>query len=63
VIRQLDRLNPQVAARLAGVFNRWADYDDTRREAMKQQLETIKSTSGLSPDVDEIVSAALKRDR
>ena len=63
VIRKLDRLNPQVAARLAGVFNRWADYDEARRAAMKQQLEAIKTTSGLSPDVDEIVSAALKRNR
>jgi aminopeptidase N len=63
VIRKLDHLNPQVAARLAGVFNRWADYDETRREAMKSQLEAIKTTSGLSPDVDEIVSAALERDR
>ena len=63
VVQQLDRLNPQVAARLAGVFNRWADYDETRREAMKSQLEAIKARSELSPDVDEIVSAALKRDR
>jgi aminopeptidase N len=63
VVGKLDRINPQVAARLAGVFNRWADYDETRRDAMKQQLQAIKATSGLSPDVEEIVTAALKRDR
>jgi aminopeptidase N len=63
VIRRLDRINPQVAARLAGVFNRWADYDEARAEAMKRQLQAIKAGSGLSADVDEIVTAALKRDR
>ncbi|MBL38182.1 MAG: aminopeptidase N [Xanthomonadales bacterium] len=62
VVRELDALNPQVAARLASVFNRWADYDADRKQRMREQLEAIKAVDGLSPDVDEIVSAALKRD-
>jgi len=62
VVRRLDALNPQVAARLAGVFNRWSHFDEDRKRLMREQLEAIKAVEGLSPDVDEIVSAALKRD-
>jgi len=60
VVRDLDRLNPQVAARLVSVFNRWADYDETRRASMYRELERIAGLKGLSPDVGEIVNAALK---
>ena len=62
VVRKLDSLNPQVAAKLVSVFNRWADYDEDRKRRMREQLEAIKAVDGLSPDVDEIVSAALKRE-
>jgi len=61
-VRTLDSLNPQVAARLVSVFNRWADYDEDRKRQMREQLQAIKAVDGLSPDVDEIVSAALKRE-
>jgi aminopeptidase N len=60
VVRDLDRLNPQVAARLVSVFNRWADYDQSRRANMHRELERIAGLEGLSPDVGEIVNAALK---
>jgi len=59
VIRELDDLNPQVAARIATVFNRWHAYDPQRAAAMQQELESIASKRGLSPDVEEIVKAAL----
>mgnify|MGYP005847387357 CR=1 FL=1 len=62
MVRKLDALNPQVAARLVGLFNRWADFDQDRARQMREQLEAIKAVDGLSPDVDEIVSAALKRE-
>jgi len=62
VVRRLDALNPQVAARLASVFNRWSDFDDDRKRRMREQLEAIKAVKGLSPDCDEIVSAALQRE-
>ncbi|MEX2497590.1 MAG: aminopeptidase N [Wenzhouxiangellaceae bacterium] len=61
-VRQLDSLNPQVAARLVSVFNRWTDFDEDRKRQMREQLEAVKAVKGLSPDVDEIVSAALKRE-
>ncbi|MDT8450311.1 MAG: DUF3458 domain-containing protein, partial [Wenzhouxiangellaceae bacterium] len=60
VVAKLDDINPQVAARLVAVFNRWADYDETRALLMREQLESIRGIAGLSPDVDEIVSAALR---
>jgi len=62
VVRKLDSLNPQVAARLVSVFNRWTDYDEDRKQKMREQLQAIKAVDALSPDVDEIVSAALKRE-
>jgi len=60
VIHELDDLNPQVAARLATVFNRWQAYDEERSRAMRRVLESIAAKKGLSPDVEEIVKAALK---
>jgi aminopeptidase N len=59
VIRELDELNPQVAARIATVFNRWHAYDDRRATTMRRELELIAARKGLSPDVEEIVKAAL----
>lgn len=56
---ELDAINPQVAARLAGSFNSWRSYDDARQLLMKASLEKIQSTSGLSNDVSEIVTKAL----
>jgi len=59
VVRELDRLNPQVAARLVTAFNRLHDYDAERAELMRTELQGIQAIQGLSPDVAEIVSAAL----
>ncbi len=58
-VREIDRLNPQVAARLAGAFSQWRRYDETRRELMRAELETTLRASSLSPDVFEIVSKTL----
>jgi aminopeptidase N len=58
-VAELDGLNPQVAARMAGAFNQWTRYDSGRQHLMRGQLERIAATQGLSPDVSEIVSNAL----
>ncbi|MGD9020976.1 MAG: aminopeptidase N, partial [Lysobacterales bacterium] len=58
---ELDRMNPQVAARLAAAFNRWKRYDDGRKALMKEALERVAGTQGLSSDVAEIVNNALGR--
>jgi len=57
---ELDRLNPQIAARMASAFNRWKRYDEGRKALMKQQLQRISTTGGLSRDVAEIVNNALR---
>jgi aminopeptidase N len=59
-IRDLDGINPQVAARLATAFNRWRVFDPDRKDKMQAELKTIAGLKGLSPDVEEIVSAALR---
>jgi aminopeptidase N len=57
---ELDRLNPQIAARMASAFNRWKRYDEDRKALMKTQLQRISATGGLSRDVAEIVNNALR---
>jgi len=57
---ELDRLNPQIAARMASAFNRWKRYDEIRKELMKSELQRIASAPGLSGDVSEIVNNALR---
>jgi aminopeptidase N len=56
----LDRLNPQVAARMMTPFGRWRRYDAGRQERMQAQLERILATPGLSRDSFEIASKSLK---
>jgi aminopeptidase N len=58
-IGELDRLNPQVAARLARRFDRWRKFDEPRQQQASFALERLRSLEGLSPDVREIVGRAL----
>ena len=58
-ILELDGINPQVAARLAGAFNRWLKFDPARQTLIREQLERIEGAKGLSRNVYEIVSKAL----
>jgi aminopeptidase N len=55
----LDKLNPQVASRLARAFDRWKKYDPTRQQHARAALETIRSAGGLSGNVAEVVDRAL----
>jgi aminopeptidase N len=55
----LDRLNPQVAARLARAFDRWKKYDAARQARARQALESIRASEGLSANVGEVVGRAL----
>ncbi|HKO87144.1 MAG TPA: aminopeptidase N, partial [Burkholderiales bacterium] len=56
---QLDRLNPQVASRMARGFDRWKKFDSGRQAYARQALERIRETPNLSKDVTEIVTRAL----
>src|SRR5690606_12362317 len=56
----LERLNPQIAARLcAAGFSRWRRFDARRQERMRACLERIVKVDGLSRDVFEIASKTL----
>jgi aminopeptidase N len=59
-IISLDRINHQVAARLASCFNHWKKYDGARKSLMKKELERIANIKSLSKNVYEIVSRALE---
>ena len=58
-VRDLDKLNGLVAARLAGVFSSWRKMEQGRSILMKQELEKIIAMEGLSKDTYEIVSLSL----
>jgi aminopeptidase N len=55
----LDRLNPQIASRLARAFDRWRKYDLERQAHARAALESIGAAEGLSPDVGEVVTRTL----
>ena len=55
----LDRLNPQVASRLARAFDRWKKYDEGRQAHARRALESIRGADGLSGNVGEVVDRAL----
>lgn len=59
-ILKLDKINHQIAARLAGSLNLWKRYDDLRKAKMKSVLESIIAEDSLSRNVYEIVSRALE---
>jgi aminopeptidase N len=58
-IMQLDRLNPQIAARLLGVFGRWRRYDLDRQTLTKAELERILAMPELSRNSYEVASKSL----
>jgi len=58
-IIELDRLNPQVAARLVTPLSRWRKFATDRQQLMQQELARILATDKLSPDVYEVVSKSL----
>jgi aminopeptidase N len=55
----LNKLNPQVAARLARSLDRWRKYAPHLREKMRAALEEVAATPGLSNDVLEVVTKSL----
>lgn len=58
-VMELDKLNPQVAARLVTPLTRWARLIDVQQALMLEQLGRIKESGSLSPDVYELVSKSL----
>lgn len=60
MIVQVDRVNPQTAARLVAPLGRWARLAQTERIQMKEALEHILRQEGISDDVREMCSKSLK---
>lgn len=58
----LDKINPQIAARLATPFTRWLHYDATRKRLMKQHLLYLASLD-LSKDLSEVVNKSLMAEK
>jgi len=61
LVLELNAINPQVAARIVSQFNSWRQFDRIRRQAILKQLQRIKASDNLSPDVYEIVTKAMEQ--
>jgi aminopeptidase N len=59
MILEVDRINPQVAARQVPSIGRWKRFEPKRAELMRAELERIVRTPGLSKDVFEQASKSL----
>ncbi|MGK5089557.1 aminopeptidase N [Bdellovibrionota bacterium FG-2] len=60
MVMDIDSRNPNLSARIIGLFNPWRKYDSARQSLMKAQLERVVAKPGLSPGVFEIASKALQ---
>jgi len=58
-VEAIDRLNPQVAARIARALDRWRKFTPDRQAQMRAALERVAALPGLSVDVSEIIGKAL----
>lgn len=59
VIRTLDGINAQVAARMAGAFETWRRFDEKRQSLIRAELDATLKTPGLSSNLFEVVSKML----
>ena len=59
MVLEMDRINPQVAARQAPSLGRWKRFESNRAALMRAELERIVATPGLSKDVFEQASKSL----
>ena len=58
-VLELDRSNPQLAARLLAVLGRWRRFDELRQSLMLAELERVVAAPNLSRDTFEIASKSL----
>lgn len=58
-VLQLNKLNPQIGARLLGVLSRWRRYDRVRQDLMKEQLERVLAADELAKDIYEVAARSL----
>ncbi len=60
IILELDRRNPQIAARLAASFAPWRRFATAQQASMRAQLERIAAAKPISNDLYEIAARALE---
>ena len=60
VVIELDDLNPQIAARFAGIFNHWRRFVPRYSKLQELQIKSIIDRDKISKDVFEIVQSAIK---
>ena len=58
-VRELDAINPQIAARLLGGFRTWRTLEPDRRKIAEATLKELAKTKPLSRDVYEIATKML----
>ncbi|HEY2979514.1 MAG TPA: aminopeptidase N, partial [Burkholderiaceae bacterium] len=59
-VLELDAINPQIAARLARVMDRWSVLVEPYRSAAREAIARVAAKGDLSNDVREIVTRALE---
>lgn len=59
-VLELNKKNPQIAARLLGPLSKWRKYLPAAQQRMRAALERIQADKHLSKDVYEVVSKSLK---
>ena len=59
IVIELDRKNPQVAARLLAAFKSWRALEAARRSLAEAALRRVAAVAGLSPDVKDIAERSL----
>ncbi|MBL8301495.1 MAG: aminopeptidase N C-terminal domain-containing protein, partial [Ideonella sp.] len=59
-VLELDAANPQLAARIARVMDRWGQLAEPYRSAAREAISRVAARADLSDDVREIVTRALE---
>jgi aminopeptidase N len=58
-VLELDRINPQLASRIARALDRWSQLAEPYRSAARAAIARVAAAPGLSSDTNEIVTRAL----
>ena len=59
IVLEIQKDNPQAAARLVNAFNQWKRFDAKRQTLLRAELTRIVETPDLAKDVYETVNRAL----
>ncbi|EJK44028.1 hypothetical protein THAOC_37468 [Thalassiosira oceanica] len=60
MVSEIDKLNPQISARMGGALINWKRYSEERGSKMKAELQKLADMKPISNDLFEVVSRGLK---